>query len=86
MGHTKTAIGQNAPSLVGLLVRSHRLHADLSIRELSALTGLNPSTITKIERGYFKPLDNTIMTIAHALKLGKMARAALIEAANDTEL
>jgi|TARA_R110002020_G_scaffold229567_3_gene440341 transcriptional regulator with XRE-family HTH domain len=83
MGNTKTAgTNQNAPSLIGLLIRTHRLHTNMSLRELSAAAGMNHASLSQIERGYYTPHISTITAIAQALRLGKMARASLIEAVN----
>ncbi len=86
MRNGKTAADQNASSLIGLLIRTHRVHANMSLRQLSAASGVTAGSLSQIERGYYTPHISSIKAIAHALKLGKMARASLIEAANRPEL
>jgi transcriptional regulator with XRE-family HTH domain len=54
----------------------------MTLRELGAAAGVNHSYLSQIERGYYTPHISTITAIAHALRLGKMARASLIEAVN----
>ena len=86
MRNGKTAADQNASSLIGLLIRTHRVHANMSLRQLSAASGVTAGSLSQIERGYYTPHISAIKAIAPALKLGKMARASLIEAANRPEL
>jgi transcriptional regulator with XRE-family HTH domain len=46
-----------------------RLRSDLTQRRLSELSGVNPQTISEIERGIANPTLSTLEALARALKV-----------------
>ena len=58
-------------------MREARLEADLSIRELSARTRIDPGHLSRIENEYHTPRPETIKRILRGLRL-KVSDAATV--------
>ncbi|MEU5366171.1 helix-turn-helix domain-containing protein [Streptomyces sp. NPDC005925] len=70
-------------SLIGSLIRSHRLRIGLTQRELADLSTISVRAIRDLEHGKARrPRSATVQLVADALRLGPRARAALEEAAH----
>ncbi len=60
--------GPEAPGIkVGDVVLAARAKAEMTQKELSAITGIDQSDISKIERGVANPTVATLERIAHAM-------------------
>lgn len=55
--------------LLGKRIREIRISRNLTQEELSELTDIGPSSISKIESGYFHPTDENFEKIAKALQI-----------------
>ena len=55
--------------LLGKRIREVRILSNLTQEELSELTDIGASSISKIESGYFHPTDENLDKIAKALKI-----------------
>ncbi len=55
--------------LLGKRIKEIRISRHLTQEELSELTDIGASSISKIESGYFHPSDENIVKIAAALKV-----------------
>lgn len=67
---------------LGVFIRQQRLVADLSLRELAALTSVSNAYLSQIERGLHQPSLRVLRAIADALHLAPsslLARAGLPE-------
>lgn len=54
---------------IGARLRSRRLKRDLTLQDLSELTGISPSTISRLESGKRAPNLELVVPIARALRL-----------------
>jgi transcriptional regulator with XRE-family HTH domain len=72
-GSAKTAL-----EVLGALLRTRRLAADLSLRELSARTSVSNAYLSELERGLHEPSLRVLRAIASALDtpLGAMLESA----------
>ncbi len=72
------ALAQVGMSAIGVIVRGGRLACGLSQRQLAALSGMNQSTISRLENGqlrYFKfQRLATVLGVIHDPRLGRPAR------------
>ena len=55
--------------LLGKRIREVRILRNLTQEDLSELTDIGASSISKIESGYFRPTDENLDKIAKALKI-----------------
>jgi transcriptional regulator with XRE-family HTH domain len=68
-------------NLLGAFIRAQRQMANLSLRELSAMTDVSNPYLSQIERGLSEPSARVLMSIAKALNLSAealFAQAGLI--------
>lgn len=68
-------------SLLGAYIRTQRHLADLSLRQLAAMTNVSNAYLSQIERGLHQPSVKVLRSIADALHLSGealMARAGLV--------
>jgi transcriptional regulator with XRE-family HTH domain len=68
-------------SLLGAYIRTQRQLADLSLRQLAAMTNVSNAYLSQIERGLHQPSVKVLRSIADALHLSGealMARAGLV--------
>ena len=68
-------------NLLGLFIRAQRQMANLSLRELSAMTEVSNPYLSQIERGLSEPSARVLKSIAQALNLSAealFAQAGLI--------
>jgi transcriptional regulator with XRE-family HTH domain len=75
------ASGKTALQTLGALLRAQRLSAELSLRELSALTNVSNAYLSELERGLHEPSLRVLRSIASALgaPLGPiLARAGVL--------
>lgn len=73
---------------LGALLRAQRVSAELSLRELSALTNISNAYLSELERGLHEPSLRVLRSIASALglPLGPMlASAGLLQDGDETE-
>jgi transcriptional regulator with XRE-family HTH domain len=73
---------------LGALLRAQRMSAELSLRELSALTNISNAYLSELERGMHEPSLRVLRSIASALglQLGPMlASAGLLEEGDEGE-
>ena len=71
----------NSSNLLGAFIRAQRQMANLSLRELSAMTQLSNPYLSQIERGLSEPSARVLKSIAQALNLSAealFAQAGLI--------
>ena len=62
------AAGSN-PSLLGAFIRAQRQMANLSLRQLSALTEVSNPYLSQVERGLHEPSVRVLRSIADALNV-----------------
>lgn len=62
-----------SPNLLGSFIRAQRQMANLSLRELSAMTEISNPYLSQIERGLSEPSARVLKSIAHALNLSAEA-------------
>lgn len=78
--HKDTATGPEAESplvQVGQVIRRHRKAAHLSLAALEAKTGIDVSTLSRIENGLRPSLSvDTLMTVSAALNINPAAITA----------
>ena len=67
---------------VGQEIRIGRARHDLTIQQLATAAGLNPATITRIERGRNRPTPKTLARLASALNLPELLERAIREGAD----
>lgn len=68
-------------SLLGAYIRTQRHLADLSLRQLAAMTNVSNAYLSQIERGLHQPSVKVLRSIADALNLSGealLARAGLV--------
>ncbi|SEV90086.1 Transcriptional regulator, contains XRE-family HTH domain [Austwickia chelonae] len=73
---------------LGAFLRQQRTAADLSVRQLSALTGISNPYLSQIERGLRRPSAEILQQIAQGLSLSAetlYVRAGLLQATRDSE-
>ena len=73
---------------LGAFIREQRIRADMSLRQLAALTRLSNAYLSQIERGLHEPSVRVLKAIADALNLSAetlLAQAGLIEAITGRE-
>ena len=78
---------QSALEMLGALLRAERLARGLSLRELSARTGVSNAYLSGIERGLHEPSLSVLRSIASALEtpLGPMlVRAGVLDDGEQT--
>ncbi|MDI3313136.1 MAG: helix-turn-helix transcriptional regulator [Mycobacterium sp.] len=63
----------NSRSLLGSFIRAQRQMANLSLRELSAMTAVSNPYLSQIERGLAEPSARVLKAIAEALNLSAEA-------------
>ncbi len=59
----------NTPALLGAFIRAQRQMANLSLRQLSALTEVSNPYLSQIERGLHEPSVRVLKSIADALNV-----------------
>jgi transcriptional regulator with XRE-family HTH domain len=55
--------------LIGETIRKRRIQSNLTLNDLALLTGLNPTNLHRIEKGYGNPTIDTIQRIFRVLGL-----------------
>lgn len=73
----------NTPNLLGSFIRAQRQMANLSLRELSAMTAVSNPYLSQIERGLSEPSARVLKSIAEALNIS--AEALFVQAGLMTE-
>jgi transcriptional regulator with XRE-family HTH domain len=73
----------NSSNLLGSFIRAQRQMANLSLRELSAMTAVSNPYLSQIERGLSEPSVRVLKSIAEALNIS--AEALFAEAGLMTE-
>ncbi|MBV8349502.1 MAG: helix-turn-helix transcriptional regulator [Mycolicibacterium sp.] len=63
----------NTSNLLGAFIRAQRQMANLSLRELSAMTEVSNPYLSQIERGLSEPSARVLKSIAQALNLSAEA-------------
>ena len=59
----------NKPTLLGAFIRAQRQMANLSLRQLSALTEVSNPYLSQVERGLHEPSVRVLRSIADALNV-----------------
>ena len=75
----------NSSNLLGAFIRAQRQMANLSLRELSAMTAVSNPYLSQIERGLSEPSARVLKSIAEALNISAealFAQAGLISESN----
>ena len=75
-------------NLLGAFIRAQRQMANLSLRELSAMTTVSNPYLSQIERGLSEPSARVLKSIAEALNISAealFAQAGLLTESNHTE-
>lgn len=78
----------NSNNLLGAFIRAQRQMANLSLRELSAMTAVSNPYLSQIERGLSEPSARVLKSIAEALNISAealFAQAGLITEPNHTD-
>ena len=73
----------NSSNLLGAFIRAQRQMANLSLRELSAMTEVSNPYLSQVERGLSEPSARVLKSIAQALNLSAevlFAQAGLMPA------
>jgi transcriptional regulator with XRE-family HTH domain len=86
MSGVSDASPQTPLEALGALLRSYRVSAELSLRELSARTNVSNAYLSELERGLHEPSLRVLRAIASALgtPLGSMlASAGILEDSED---
>lgn len=60
---------ENKPTLLGAFIRAQRQMANLSLRQLSALTEVSNPYLSQVERGLHEPSVRVLRSIADALNV-----------------
>jgi transcriptional regulator with XRE-family HTH domain len=73
---------QERATVLGDLLRQHRLRRGLTQEELAEMVGggLSVDTVANVERGRTRPYRHTLQTLLDALELGAEERAAALDA------
>jgi transcriptional regulator with XRE-family HTH domain len=75
----------NSSNLLGSFIRAQRQMANLSLRELSAMTAVSNPYLSQIERGLSEPSARVLKSIAEALNISAealFAQAGLMTESN----
>jgi transcriptional regulator with XRE-family HTH domain len=78
----------NSNNLLGSFIRAQRQMANLSLRELSAMTAVSNPYLSQIERGLSEPSARVLKSIAEALNIsaeGLFAQAGLMTESNHSD-
>ena len=76
------------PNILGSFIRAQRQMANLSLRQLSALTGVSNPYLSQIERGLHEPSMRVLRSIAEALNVSAetlLKQAGLVNEAADRD-
>lgn len=65
----KPMAAENTPTLLGAFIRAQRQMANLSLRQLSALTEVSNPYLSQVERGLHEPSVRVLRSIADALNV-----------------
>ena len=65
----KSAAGDGARRMLGSFIRAQRQMANLSLRQLSALTEVSTPDLSQVERGLHEPSVRVLRSIAEALNV-----------------
>jgi transcriptional regulator with XRE-family HTH domain len=68
-----TGESANSSNLLGAFIRAQRQMANLSLRELSAMTEVSNPYLSQVERGLSEPSARVLKSIAQALNLSAEA-------------
>jgi transcriptional regulator with XRE-family HTH domain len=78
----------NNSNLLGSFIRAQRQMANLSLRELSAMTAVSNPYLSQIERGLSEPSARVLKSIAEALNISAealFAQAGLMTESNHSD-
>jgi transcriptional regulator with XRE-family HTH domain len=78
----------NGRNLLGAFIRAQRQMANLSLRELSAMTAVSNPYLSQIERGLSEPSARVLKSIAEALNISAealFAQAGLMSESNHSD-
>jgi transcriptional regulator with XRE-family HTH domain len=78
----------NSSNLLGSFIRAQRQMANLSLRELSAMTAVSNPYLSQIERGLSEPSARVLKSIAEALNISAealFAQAGLMTEPNHSD-
>ena len=78
----------NTSNLLGSFIRAQRQMANLSLRELSAMTAVSNPYLSQIERGLSEPSARVLKSIAEALNISAealFAQAGLMTESNHSD-
>jgi transcriptional regulator with XRE-family HTH domain len=78
----------NTSNLLGSFIRAQRQMANLSLRELSAMTAVSNPYLSQIERGLSEPSARVLKSIAQALNISAealFAQAGLMTESNHSD-
>jgi transcriptional regulator with XRE-family HTH domain len=78
----------NSSNLLGSFIRAQRQMANLSLRELSAMTAVSNPYLSQIERGLSEPSARVLKSIAEALNISAealFAQAGLMTESNHSD-
>jgi transcriptional regulator with XRE-family HTH domain len=78
----------NGGNLLGAFIRAQRQMANLSLRELSAMTAVSNPYLSQIERGLSEPSARVLKSIAEALNISAealFAQAGLMTESNHSD-
>jgi transcriptional regulator with XRE-family HTH domain len=78
----------NSGNLLGSFIRAQRQMANLSLRELSAMTAVSNPYLSQIERGLSEPSARVLKSIAEALNISAealFAQAGLMTESNHSD-
>jgi transcriptional regulator with XRE-family HTH domain len=78
----------NGSNLLGSFIRAQRQMANLSLRELSAMTAVSNPYLSQIERGLSEPSARVLKSIAEALNISAealFAQAGLMTESNHSD-
>ena len=80
---------ESKPTLLGTFIRAQRQMANLSLRQLSALTEVSNPYLSQVERGLHEPSVRVLKSIADALNVSAetlFAQAGLIPGADKPDV
>ena len=78
----------NSSNLLGSFIRAQRQMANLSLRDLSAMTAVSNPYLSQIERGLSEPSARVLKSIAEALNISAealFAQAGLMTESNHSD-